>query len=44
MEVHSPEDLEVVQKMLRQRGFAFIIQQADQLANSGIFNCFAIRE
>jgi len=44
MEVHSPEDLEVVQKMLRQRGFAFIIQQADQLANSGIFNCFAFRE
>ena len=44
MEVHSPEELEVAQKMLRQRGFAFIIQQADQLASSGIFNCFAFRE
>lgn len=43
MEVHSPEELEIVQGMLRQRGFVFIIQQADQLTNSGIFNCFATR-
>lgn len=43
LEVHSIEEVEVVIPLLKKKGFEIKVEQENQFANSGVFNCFAIR-
>jgi FkbM family methyltransferase len=43
LEVHAMAELEVVIPLLKQKGFKIEVEQEGHLANSGIYNCFAIR-
>lgn len=41
LEVHSEADLRTVRNILVGRGYTLMVEQAEQLSSSGIFNCFA---
>jgi FkbM family methyltransferase len=43
LEVHAVAEMEVVIPLLKQKGFEIEVEQEGQFANSGIYNCFAIR-
>ena len=43
LEAHSQAEAEQVSTLLRQQGFRLTLEQEDQLANSGVFNIFAVR-
>lgn len=43
LEAHSIEEVDVVIPLLKQKGFEIKVEQEDQFANSGVFNCFATR-
>jgi FkbM family methyltransferase len=43
LEVHAAAELEIVIPLLKQKGFKIEVEQEGQFANSGIYNCFAIR-
>ena len=43
LEVHDQAELEVAVNMLKARGFQVAVEQESQFADSGVFNCFAIR-
>ena len=43
LEAHSPAEAEQVSALLNSKGFRLTLEQEDQLTNSGVFNCFAIR-
>jgi len=43
LEVHSVEEVEIVIPLLERNGFSIKVEQEGQFANSGVFNCFAIR-
>jgi FkbM family methyltransferase len=43
LEVHAIAELEVVIPLLKQKGFKIEVEQEGLFANSGIYNCFAIR-
>lgn len=43
LEAHSPKEAEAVGELLVRKGFKITMEQEDQLTNSGVFNCFAIR-
>lgn len=43
LEVHSAHEVEIVIPILKQKGFEINVEQEVNLTNSGIFNCFAIR-
>jgi len=43
LEVHAVAEVEVVIPLLKQKGFEIEVEQEGQFANSGIYNCFAIR-
>jgi FkbM family methyltransferase len=43
LEVHAVAEVEIVISLLKQKGFKIEVEQEGQLANSGVFNCFAMR-
>ena len=43
LEVHSAAEVKAVMALLEQKGFRMEVEQEALFANSGIFNCFAIR-
>ncbi len=43
LEVHTLAEMEVAIPLLKQKGFEIKVEQEGQFANSGIYNCFAIR-
>ena len=43
LEAHSIEEVDVIIPLLKQKGFEVKVEQEDQFANSGVFNCFATR-
>ena len=43
LEAHSPEDAGKMRGILLEKGFETVLEQENQLVNSGVYNCFAVR-